>query len=383
LYFKYVAGRGLFEHMEILFQKRWILIASVFIVVDLFLVSLLGSAAQAHHASTAGNHDTSNASVVPAHTYDDPNIITDGMLMLTDNISQTVSTARQRVVGGTESISLGVIRGERSFGHGIRVSTTFALQGVIGSFVFMMHAIGGSFAFVGHLLGGGFSITGHTIVGSVALLGHVVFGSFAFVGHTIGSVFGFVSGVTHVGSVIRPVDHTPAPRITQLRAQQAAMIQKGTVDVAVASMINGTGGACDNGAGNGGYPMKWCNALMDSVATVPYSGDPINRECTSYAYWYFTNVEGHTDFKAWGNAKYWATTSNYATHTIPAVGAIAVETAGAYGHVAIVQALPGQKYAGKVVPAGNVLVSEMNYDWNGHFRYSYSPLSKFSAYIYP
>jgi surface antigen len=65
------------------------------------------------------------------------------------------------------------------------------------------------------------------------------------------------------------------------------------------------------------------------------------------------------------------------------VGAIAVETSGYYGHVAIVQALPGETYEGQAVPAGYVLVSEMNYDWKGHFRYSYSPLSKFSAYIYP
>ncbi len=129
--------------------------------------------------------------------------------------------------------------------------------------------------------------------------------------------------------------------------------------------------------------MQWCNAYMDSVATVSYTSDRINRECTSYAYWYFTNVEGHTDFHATGNAKYWAASTNYSTGSLPVVGAIAVETAGAYGHVAIVQALPGQTYAGQVVPAGSVLVSEMNYDWNGHFRYSYSPISKFSSYIYP
>ena len=128
--------------------------------------------------------------------------------------------------------------------------------------------------------------------------------------------------------------------------------------------------------------MAWCNAAMDSLATVSYSSDRINRECTSYAYWYFTRVEGHTDFRVWRDAKYWSTTSNYPTHTAPRVGAIAVETAGAYGHVAIVQALPGQKYAGERVPAGYVLVSEMNFDWNGHFRYSYSSLGKFSAYIY-
>lgn len=170
--------------------------------------------------------------------------------------------------------------------------------------------------------------------------------------------------------------------IQKLRQQQAALIQSGTRSVPVPS--GGSGGACDNGNGNGSYPMAWCNAAQDSIDTIPpYSSwDLNNRECTSYAYWYFTQVEGHYDFSASGDAKSWADTSNYATHSNPAVGAIAVETTGTYGHVAIVRALPGQTYAGNTVPSGYVLVSEMNYDWYGHFRFSYSPLSKFSDYIY-
>ena len=171
-------------------------------------------------------------------------------------------------------------------------------------------------------------------------------------------------------------------QIASLRRQQASMIQSGTRGVYIPPASGGSGGACDAGNGNGRYPMSWCNAAQDTVATIPYSSDPINRECTSYAYWYFTQVEGHTDFRATGNANQWAYTSNYPVHAAPAVGSIAVETSGYYGHVAIVQALPGQNYAGNVVPDGYVLVSEMNYDWNGHFRYSYSPLSKFSDYIY-
>lgn len=128
--------------------------------------------------------------------------------------------------------------------------------------------------------------------------------------------------------------------------------------------------------------MAWCDAYMDTIATIPYSSDTINRECTSYAYWYFTQMEGFTDFRAYGNANQWASTSNYPVHSSPVRGAIAVETTGYYGHVAIVQALPGDTYWGGTVPGGYILVSEMNYDWNGHFRYSFSPLSKFSDYIY-
>jgi peptidoglycan DL-endopeptidase CwlO len=167
--------------------------------------------------------------------------------------------------------------------------------------------------------------------------------------------------------------------ISSLQKQQAAIIQAGTRNVTIPSPSGGSGGACDNGYGNGGYPLAWCNAGLDAVTT---AGEFPSRECTSYAYWYFTQIEGHSDFQVWGNANQWLGTSSYPTHSSPQVGAVAVETAGEFGHVAIVQALPGRTYAGSTVPDGYVLVSEMNYDLAGHFRYSYSPLSKFAGYIY-
>lgn len=174
---------------------------------------------------------------------------------------------------------------------------------------------------------------------------------------------------------------TNQKQIAALQQQQAALIQNGTRNVLIPAPSGGSGGACDVGYGNGGYPMPWCAARQDTVPTIPYSSDWINRECTSYVYWYFTQMEGHTDLRVSGNANNWLN-SNYTAHDSPAVGAIAVETTGYYGHVAIVQALPGQTYAGNTVPDGYVLVSEMNYDWNGHFRYSFSPLSKFQGYVY-
>jgi peptidoglycan hydrolase CwlO-like protein len=168
-------------------------------------------------------------------------------------------------------------------------------------------------------------------------------------------------------------------KIGALQKQQAAIIQAGTRNVTIPAPSGGSGGACDNGYGNGGYPLSWCNAGLDNLTVA--GGFP-NRECTSYAYWYFTQIEGHQDFYDTGNANQWLDNSSYPTHGSPAVGSIAVETAGQFGHVAIVQALPGQTYAGATVPSGYVLVSEMNYDFGGHFRYSYSPLSKFAGYIY-
>ncbi|MFI5270760.1 MAG: CHAP domain-containing protein [Candidatus Saccharimonadales bacterium] len=165
-------------------------------------------------------------------------------------------------------------------------------------------------------------------------------------------------------------------KISALQAQQAAIIQAGTRSVGGGTYTSAT---CNNGNGSGGYPAGLCNTVQDSTTD---SGGFPNRECTSYAYWYFTQVEGHGDFSVTGNANQWLRTSNYATHGSPIVGAVAVETAGAFGHVAIVQGLPGDSVGSGTVPAGYLLVSEMNYDFNGHFRYSYSPLSKFAGYIY-
>ncbi|HVA11252.1 MAG TPA: CHAP domain-containing protein, partial [Candidatus Dormibacteraeota bacterium] len=145
--------------------------------------------------------------------------------------------------------------------------------------------------------------------------------------------------------------------ISALQAQQAAIIQAGTQSLGG----GGSGGSgCGAYHGSGGYPAVWCNAYQDSINT---PGNFPNRECTSYAFWYFTQVEGHGDFSVSGNANQWLATSNYPTHSVPQVGGLAVETAGTFGHVAVVQALPGDMFQGQTVPAGEVGVSEMNYDF--------------------
>lgn len=176
-------------------------------------------------------------------------------------------------------------------------------------------------------------------------------------------------------------------QIAALRAQQAA------ANASIASYVKlppsgGSGGACDIGEGNGGYPMELCNAAQDSI-TDPY-GFP-NRECTSFAYWYFVTQEGQTGFQVSGNAGWWWETSNYPVITWSSgdvkVGALGVEPSsslsapvpslhgGYFGHVMVVKALPGQDYDGAVVPAGDVLVASMNEDEAGHFMYNYWPVN--------
>jgi peptidoglycan hydrolase CwlO-like protein len=175
-------------------------------------------------------------------------------------------------------------------------------------------------------------------------------------------------------------------QISSLRAQQAA------ADASVAGTVNisasgGSGGLCDIGYGNGGYPMSLCNAPQDSIND-PW-GFP-NRECTSFAYWYFVTQEGQSGFKVSGNAGWWWETSNYPVTTWNSsvkVGALGIEPSsstpapvpslhgGYYGHVMVVKALPGQTYQGVTVPQGDVLVASMNEDEAGHFMYNTWPVS--------
>ncbi len=194
--------------------------------------------------------------------------------------------------------------------------------------------------------------------------------------------------------------------IATLEAEQAAAnasIAK-SVHVTSAEPSGGSGGLCDIGYGNGGYPMPWCNNYQDAVTD---SYDFPNRECTSFANWYFINEEGQRGFSVSGNAGWWYLTSNYPANTWSGgvqPGALGVEPSsslnapvpslhgGYYGHVMIVLALPDTTYngsfpmtsnvAGTQVPDGYVLVMSMNEDEEGHFLYNFWPIN-YLMYINP
>lgn len=337
------------EFLDTLSEKRRFVSVAIASITSLLLISVLAPLLQAHQASIESHFRSSYTSQATQGINESPNAITNAFSQMASDANGAANTLTVRTVSGVMGVASEVTRMDVDAGHGVTAAATFTV---------------------------------HTAVASVHLTLRSITSAVRLSGRTVGAVFGLFSDITNVNALIHPTDHTPTPVIARIRAQQAVIIQSGTKNVVLPLVSDGTGGACDNGNGNGSYPLGWCNAPMDTLTTVPYSSDPINRECTSYVYWYFTAIEGHTNFKAWGNAKYWATSSNYPTHAAPTVGSIAVETAGAYGHLAIVQALPGQNFEGQIVPSGYVLVSEMNYDWSGHFRYSYSPLSKFSTYIY-
>lgn len=337
----------LFELVDTLQRRRQILFVGLFVVVNVGLLSVCAQVLQSHRSNiTARINHTQSSHVATEYA--------------------SVSDSIHRIAVAVE---VGLLRAAVT-----TTDTTLTVEhGIQTGLMAGLHAIGTAVMIATRA-------TGYAVL----FVGKAILFPFVAAGHGIGYAFGAVSRATgtHLASVIKPQNDIKVPVITAEQAQQVSLIQSDTINFEPIKPM-GSGGACDNGAGNGGYPMQWCDAPMDTLRAKVGSNSRINRECTSYAYWYFTQVLGHTDFEVWGNADHWAFASNYPVHKQPAVDAIAVETAGAYGHVAIVHTLPGQTYEGKVVPDGYVLVSEMNYDWQGHFRYSYSPLTKFSAYIYP
>jgi peptidoglycan DL-endopeptidase CwlO len=157
-------------------------------------------------------------------------------------------------------------------------------------------------------------------------------------------------------------------QIAKLNAEEAATLQASSRSYTgtVPGASSGSGGACDDGNGNGGYPATWCNAPQDSLVD---SWGMYNRECVSWAAWERSQL-GRPIPGGWGNANQWANSARAAGYTVdnnPEVGAIAQTSAGPFGHVAIVAQIQGS----------NVIVSEMNYDDAGHFRYGEYPISYF------
>jgi surface antigen len=147
-------------------------------------------------------------------------------------------------------------------------------------------------------------------------------------------------------------------QVAKLKAQQAAILQasSNSYNGSIPGASDGSGGACDNSHGNGGYPMSWCNIDKDSYQT-PWGQ---NRECVSWAGWRRKQINRPVPNMGYANT--WGTYApqyGYRVDSTPQVGAVAWTQAGRYGHVAVVEVISG----------GNVIVSEMNYDGMGHFRY--------------
>jgi surface antigen len=82
------------------------------------------------------------------------------------------------------------------------------------------------------------------------------------------------------------------------------------------------------------------------------------RNCTDYVAWRLASLGVPTSiYKGHGNGSGWASVSGLTTNTTPAVGAVAVQTSGTFGHVAFITGVSGS----------TITIAEYNYGENGTY----------------
>ncbi|HFI0235660.1 TPA: peptidoglycan hydrolase PcsB [Streptococcus suis] len=146
---------------------------------------------------------------------------------------------------------------------------------------------------------------------------------------------------------------TPAASSTTQAAVATTTVAPSTTTTTTTTSNNASVAASNSSSGNT-YPIGQCTWGAKQVA--PWVGN------------------------YWGNANQWlysASAAGFSTGSTPVVGAVAVWTSGAYGHVAVVTAVNGSQ----------IQVVESNYNGNqyvGNFRgWFNSASSGIAGYIYP
>ncbi len=118
------------------------------------------------------------------------------------------------------------------------------------------------------------------------------------------------------------------------------------------------------------YPAYYKNGSQTIDKWRMYS-----RQCTSFAAFRLSSVNGFELPGAYGNANEWgyrARREGYRVDNKPAIGAIAWSTAGGYGHVAWVSNVMGD----------NIEIEEYNYDYKGNYNKRIVKASKMTGFIH-
>lgn len=118
------------------------------------------------------------------------------------------------------------------------------------------------------------------------------------------------------------------------------------------------------------YPAYYKNGSQSIDKWRMYS-----RQCTSFAAFRLSSVNGFELPGAYGNANEWgyrARREGYRVDNKPAIGAIAWSTAGGYGHVAWVSNVMGD----------NIEIEEYNYDYKGNYNKRIVKASKMTGFIH-
>ena len=118
------------------------------------------------------------------------------------------------------------------------------------------------------------------------------------------------------------------------------------------------------------YPVYYKNGSQSIDKWRMYS-----RQCTSFAAFRLSGVNGFELPGAYGNAGEWgyrARREGYRVDNTPAIGSIAWSTAGGYGHVAWVSNVMGD----------NIEIEEYNYDYKGNYNKRIVKANKMTGFIH-
>ena len=118
------------------------------------------------------------------------------------------------------------------------------------------------------------------------------------------------------------------------------------------------------------YPAYYKNGSQSIDKWRMYS-----RQCTSFAAFRLSGVNGFELPGAYGNAGEWgyrARREGYRVDNTPAIGSIAWSTAGGYGHVAWVSNVMGD----------NIEIEEYNYDYKGNYNKRSVKANKMTGFIH-
>lgn len=212
------------HHEDALYKLRFALVGGlVFTCLLLLIVLVVGVGAGTVKAFSSSSYSDQNSSYVAD---DSANAVLGGVGVAASNLNDLMSRTGRSISDTTRSTALTMIHGFGAVGRGIGTGTWFGVRAIgMGAWygvrsvgiatMAVGRAVATSVVFVGGGIGHGTMFTFRSAANGVVAIGHMP-----------GKLVGLVSHAPTVGSIIKPVDHTPVPTIdasapTVLAAQKA------------------------------------------------------------------------------------------------------------------------------------------------------------------
>lgn len=174
------------EDFDLILYKWRFGIAGLLMVVSVILASFVLSAFGAD-TSVRAAEPAKTANFSSMNMSDGPNVVANGMGMITYHASRATASLEQAMYGGMHTVASATVQGGTFIASGVRG---------IGSF------IGGGVGWVGRGVGSGLAFTGHSVASGLVFVIRIPI-----------NLANFVTNSAPVSVVIKPADHDPVPVI--------------------------------------------------------------------------------------------------------------------------------------------------------------------------